>query len=97
MNIAIALAQFIMLALATMASHILANSGAVASPPSSWSDAVTTFIANQGLWFLVIPAVWLMFAGWCAKTKSSFSGLAQPIGVGIAVAILAVIVLVLMF
>lgn len=97
MNIAIALAQFIMLALATMASHILVNSGSVASPPVTWSDIATTFIANQGLWFLVIPAVWLLFAGWCAKNKSSISASAQPIGVGIAVAILAVIVLVLVF
>ena len=97
MNIAIALAQFIMLALATMASHILVNSGSVASPPVTWSDMATTFIANQGLWFLVIPAVWLMFAGWCAKTKGPISGFAQPIGVGIAVAILAVIVIVLVF
>ena len=97
MNIAIALAQFIMLALATMAAHILVNSGSVASPPVTWSDIVTTFIANQGLWFLVIPAVWLMFAGWCEKTKSSLANVAQPIGAGIAVAILAVIVLVLVF
>ena len=86
-----------MLALATMASHILVNSGSVASPPVTWSDMATTFIANQGLWFLVIPAVWLMFAGWCAKSKSPLSGMAQPIGVGIAVAILAVIVVVLVF
>jgi hypothetical protein len=97
MNIAIALAQFIMLALATMASHILVNSGSVASPPVTWSDIVTIFIANQGLWFLVIPAVWLMFAGWCARTKGPLSGLAQPVGVGVAVAILAVIVIVLVF
>ena len=97
MNIAIALAQFIMLALATMASHILVNSGSVASPPVTWSDMATTFIANQGLWFLVIPAVWLMFAGWCEKTKSSLANVAQPIGAGIAVAILALIVVVLVF
>ncbi len=97
MNIAIALAQFIMLALATMASHILVNSGSVSSPPATWSDTVTTFIANQGLWFLVIPAAWLMFAGWCEKTKGPLASVAQPIGAGIAVAILAVIVLVLVF
>ena len=96
-NIAIALAQFIMLALAAMASRILVNSGSVASPPATWSDMVTSFIADQGLWFLVIPAAWLMFAGWCEKTKSPLASLAQPIGAGIAVAILAVIVVVLMF
>jgi len=97
MNIAIALAQFIMLALATMASHILVNSGSVPAPPVTWSDNVTTFVANQGLWFLAIPAAWLMFAGWCQRTKSPVGKTAQPVGVGIAVAILAVIVLVLVF
>ena len=97
MNIAIALAQFIILALATMAAHILVNAGAVSSPPVTWSDALTTFVANQGLWFLLIPAVWLLFAFWCAKTPSRLSALAQPIGVGIAMAVLAVIVVVLVF
>ena len=97
MNIAIALAQFIMLALATMAAHILVNSGSVASPPVTWADTVATFIANQGLWFLLIPAIWLFFAGWCEKSKGSWSRIAQPIGAGIAFAILAMIVLVLMF
>jgi len=97
MNIAIALAQVIMLALAIMASHILVNSGSVASPPVTWSDTATTFIANQGLWFLIIPAVWLMFAGWCEKTKNPLAAASQPIGAGIAVAILALIVLVLVF
>lgn len=97
MNIAIALAQFIMLALATMAAHILVNSGSVDSPPVTWTDTLATFIANQGLWFLVVPALWLFFAGWCGKSKSPLAGIAQPIGAGIAFAILAMIVLVLMF
>jgi len=97
MNIAIALAQFIMLALAAMASHILVNSGSVAAPPVTWSDHIATFVANQGLWLLAIPAVWLLFAGWTGKTKSPLANLAQPIGAGITVAILAVIVLVLVF
>ena len=97
MNIAIALAQFIMLALATMAAHILVNSGSVASPPVTLSDTLTTFIANQGLWFLLVPAIWLLFAGWSEKRPSPWSGIAQPIGAGIAFAILAMIVLVLMF
>jgi hypothetical protein len=97
MNIAIALAQFIMLALATMAAHILVNSGSVDSPPVTWPDTLTTFTANQGLWLLVLPALWLLFAGWCEKSKSPLAGLAQPIGAGIAFAILAIIVIVLIF
>jgi len=97
MNIAIALAQFIMLALATMAAKILVNSGSVASPPVTWSDTLATFIANQGLWSLLVPAIWLLFAGWCGKSKGPLAGIAQPIGAGIAFAILAAIVLVLMF
>jgi hypothetical protein len=97
MNIAIALAQFIMLALATMASHILVNSGAIASPPAGFSDAIALFVADQGLWLLVIPAVWLLFAGWCEKTKSPLARMAQPLGVGITFAVLLAIVLVLVF
>jgi hypothetical protein len=38
-----------------------------------------------------------MFAGWCEKAKSPLAAMAQPIGAGIAVAILAAIVLVLVF
>ncbi|MEX1044939.1 MAG: hypothetical protein WEC73_02315 [Chthoniobacterales bacterium] len=97
MNIAIALAQFIMLALAAMASHILVNSGSVPTPPVTWSDMVATFVANQGVWLLIIPAAWLGFAGWMEKGKSPLAAIAQPIGVGITVTILAVIVLVLVF
>jgi hypothetical protein len=97
MNIAIALAQFIMLALAAMASHILVNSGSVATPPGDWSDAITLFVANQGLWLLLIPAGWLLFAGWCEKTQSPLGKIAQPLGAGITVAVLLVIVLVLAF
>ena len=97
MNIAIALAQFIMLALAAMASHILVNSGSVPNPPVTWSDMVATFVANQGLWLLLIPALWLGFAGWTEKAKSPLANIAQPLGAGITVAILAAIVLVLVF
>jgi len=97
MNIAIALAQFIMLALAAMASHILVNSGSVASPPVTWSDMIATFVANQGLWLLLIPALWLGFAGWAEKTKSPLARMAQPLGASLTVAILVVIVLVLVF
>ena len=97
MNIAIALAQFIMLALAAMASHILVNSGSVPAPPVTWSDHIATFVANQGLWLLIIPAAWLGFAGWTEKVKSPLAAIAQPLGVGITVTILAAIVLVLVF
>ena len=97
MNIAVALAQFIMLALAAMASHILVNSGSVPTTPVTWSDHAATFVANQGLWLLLIPAVWLGFAGWTEKMKSPLAKIAQPLGVGITVTILVVIVLVLAF
>jgi len=97
MNIAISLAQFIMLALAVMASNILVNSGAVTTPPADWSAALTLFVAAQGLWLLVIPAGWLLFAGWCDKSRSPLARIAQPLGVAITVGVLLVIVLVLAF
>jgi len=97
MNIAIALAQFIMLALGVMASRILLNSGAVSSSSGLWSDRMTVLAATGGVWLLLIPALWLLFAEWCGKFRPAFSGTAQSIGVGIAVAVLAAIVVVLVF
>lgn len=96
-NIAIALAQFVMLALATMAAHILVNCGSVDANSTAWGDQVTIFISTHGLWFLLIPAVWLLLAVWLQKTKSPLAQLFPGIGAAIAVAILAVIVLVLAF
>lgn len=97
MNIAIALAQFIMLALGVMASRILVNSGAIAVPAQGWANQLALFSANQGVWFLLIPAVWLIFAEWFARSNSPLAKGAQGLGVGIAVAILAGIVVVLVF
>lgn len=97
MNIAIALAQFIMLALATMASRILVNSGAVSPASPGLADHAALFIANQGLWLLIIPAAWLMFAEWCTRKKNVLAQTAQAIGVGITMLILVGIVLMLAF
>jgi hypothetical protein len=97
MNIAIALAQFIMLALGVMAARILVNSGAIDVPPAGWADQFAVFAANQGVWFLLIPALWLIFAEWFAKSNSPLAKSAQGLGVGITVAILAGIVVVLVF
>lgn len=97
MNIAIALAQFIMLALGVMASRILVNSGAVSAASGLWSDHMTIAAANNGVWFLLIPALWLLFAEGAAKFRPSLAGAAQSLGVGIAVAVLAAIVVVLVF
>ena len=92
MNIAISLAQFIMLALGVMASRILVNSGAVPASSKALSDQIAIFAANQGVWLLAIPAAWLLFAGACAKWKPSLVKSSQSLGVGIAVAVLALIV-----
>lgn len=97
MNIAIALAQFIMLALATMASRILVNSGAVSQTNPGLADQAALFVANQGLWLLVIPAAWLMFAEWCTRKKNALAQMVQGIGVGITMLILVGIVLMLTF
>ncbi len=93
-NIAIALAQFIMLALGVMASIILSSSGDIPNA-GSWSAAVERFAASRGLWLLVIPAAWLLAAEWCARARPKFLGTVQSAGIGIVVAILAAIVLVL--
>lgn len=97
MNIAIALAQFIMLALGVMASRILLNSGAVSASSTLWSDRMTVLVANGGVWLLAIPALWLIFAEWCAKFRPGWGPASQSLGAAIAVAILAAIVVVLVF
>jgi len=92
-NIAIALAQFIMLALGVMASIILSSSGDI--PNAGWSSAVERFAATRGLWLLIIPAAWLLAAEWCARVRPPLLKTAQAAGVGVVVSILAAIVLVL--
>jgi hypothetical protein len=94
-NIAIALAQFVILALGVMASRILVNSGAITA--TSFADQMAVHAANQGVWLLAIPALWLIFAEGCAKFRPGFASAAQSIGVGLAVALLAGIVLILAF
>lgn len=94
MNIAIALAQFIMLALGVMASIILSSSGDIPNA-GTWSAAVESFAASRGLWLLLIPAGWLLAAEWCARARPKWLQTAQSAGIGLVVAILAAIVLVL--
>ncbi|MFM8886117.1 MAG: hypothetical protein ACKOKC_06870, partial [Chthoniobacterales bacterium] len=93
-NIAIALAQFIMLALGVMASIILSSSGDIPAA-GSWSAEVERFAASRGLWLLIIPAAWLLAAEWCARVRPKMLPTVQSAGIGIVVAILAAIVLVL--
>jgi hypothetical protein len=93
-NIAIALAQFIMLALGVMAAIILSSSGDI-SNAGTWSAAVEKFAAARGLWLLLIPAAWLLAAEWCGRFSPPLLKTAQSVGVGLVVAILVAIVLVL--
>jgi hypothetical protein len=92
-NIAIALAQFIMLALGVMASIILSSSGDI--PGAGWSSSVERFAATQGLWLLLVPAAWLLAAEWCARARPALLKTVQTAGIALVVAILAGIVLVL--
>jgi hypothetical protein len=97
MNITIALAQFIMIALGAMASRILVNSGAVSAASVHWTDRAAILVANQGLWFLIIPAVWFFAAESCARLKPAWAGAAQASGVAVTVILLAAIVAMLAF
>lgn len=94
MNIAIALAQFIMLALGVMASIILNSSGGTPDP-AAWSTHLQQFAASRGIWLLVIPAAWLACAEGCAKFRPALVKNAQAAGMVIVVAILVLIVVVL--
>lgn len=97
MNIAIALAQFIMIALAAMASRILVNSGAVSESSGAWSDQAVLFVSSQGLWLLAIPAVWFFLAECCSRAKPASAPAVQASGVALAVLLLVGIVVLLAF
>lgn len=93
MNITIALAQFIMIALAAMASRILVNSGAVSATSAEWSDRAATLVATQGLWLLIIPAAWFFVAEGVSRIRPAGAPAIQAAGVAITVLILAGIAL----
>lgn len=97
MNIAIAMAQFIMVALGVMASRILVNSGAIPDGPASFSDRAALFASAQGVWLLAIPAAWFLFASGCATFRPALAGGAQSLGVALAVGLLALIVAMFVF
>jgi hypothetical protein len=92
MNIAIAMAQFIMVALGVMASRILVNSGAISAGSTALSDRLAIFASAQGVWLLLIPAAWFLFASGCATFRPAAAGAAQSLGVALAVGLLALIV-----
>lgn len=97
MNLPIALAQFIMLALGVMASRILLNSGAISANSSAWADRLAVALATHGIWLLAIPALWLLLAQGCEKFRPRWSGAIQSLGVALAVAVLAGMVGILVF
>lgn len=92
MNIAIAMAQFIMVALAVMASRILVNSGAVSADSTAWSDRLAVTASAQGIWLLLIPATWFFAASLCAVFRPGLVSAAQSLGVALAVGLLVLIV-----
>lgn len=97
MNLAIAMAQFITLALGVMAARIMVSSGAIADGSRAWDDRIALFAANQGVWLLLIPAAWIVVANICGYRQSALLKGVQGVGVGIAVWILIITVLVLVF
>jgi hypothetical protein len=97
MNIAIAMAQFIMVALGVMASRILVNSGAIPDAGTAWSDRLAVFASSQGVWLLLIPAGWFILASLCSVFRPALIGPAQSFGVALAVSLLAVIVAMFVF
>ncbi len=97
MNLAIALAQFIMLALGVMASRILLSCGAIPPGSRAWTDRIPVFVATNGIWLLLIPAVWLLFSSWCTQKQNRWAKGTQGVGMAIAVWILVLIVVVLVF
>ncbi len=97
MNLPIALAQFIMLALGVMASRILLTSGAIVVSNGPWHDRMAAWAGTHGLWLLAIPALWLLLTQGCTKLDPRWTTAMQNVGVGIAIVTLAIIVAFLIF
>lgn len=88
----IALTQFVFIALGTMAVNILAK---IASDETVMGQSATTlrgFLANHGVWLLMIPVAWTVFAHASALVGKGYfrTRIAHPIGIALIVGIFVV-------
>ena len=92
MTIIIALTQFVFIALGTMAVNILVKVTSHETVMGQSAETLKGFLANYGIWLLMIPIIWTAFAHASALIgKGVFrTKIAHPIGIALTVIIFVV-------
>jgi len=88
----IALTQFVFISLGTMAVNILVKVGSHKTVIGQSSETLAGFLANNGIWLLLIPIAWTAFAHGCSLLRKGYltTKVAHPIGIALTAAIFAV-------
>jgi len=86
----IAITQFVFIALGTMAVTVLVNAGAI--PSAGPGHPLPLFLKQYGLWFLVLPVFWALYANVAGRVNKGplLLNIAHAIGCVLAAAILLV-------
>ncbi len=85
----IALTQFVFIALGTMAANILVKTGAQQTTLGQGSETLNGFLANNGIWLLLVPIVWTAFAHACTLLRRGdlVTKIVHPVGIALTAAI----------
>jgi len=70
----IAITQFVFLSLGLMALTVLVNAGA--------GNSLTLFLKQNGLWLLLVPMVWALYANIAARVNKGLLLLSLAVGAG---------------
>jgi len=85
----IALTQFVFISLGTMAVNILAKIDSHQTVIGQNASSLNGFLANNGIWLLLIPIVWTAFAHGCSLLRKGHltTKVVHPIGIALTVVI----------
>lgn len=88
----IALTQFVFISLGTMAVNILAKIDSHQTVIGQNASSLKEFLANNGIWLLLIPIIWTAFAHGCTLLQKGYltTKIAHPLGIALTVAIFLV-------
>ncbi len=93
----IAITQFVFIALGTMAVMVLVNAGAI--PASGQGQPLALFLKHYGLWLMVLPVLWALYANVAGRVNKGplLLNLAHGIGCVLAGALLLVYAAAILF
>ncbi|GEM_PF-1728293 len=79
----IAITQFVFLSLGLMALTVLVNAGAVGSSPGS---SMALFLKQNGLWLLLVPLGWALYANLAARINKGLLLVSVAVAIGCVLA-----------